>query len=111
MIGFSAGAATIFKVMSNLSVNDFQLTLFYPSQFRNFLDKYPNCPCHIIFPESEPHFSLPNVIKVLKRQLSLQIEQNTYQYGFMNKDSKAFELIAYNHYCQMLNVCSQKSKS
>jgi hypothetical protein len=79
-----------------------QLTLFYPRQIRHFLNKHPSCPCHIIFPESESNFSLPDVIKVLKQQPELNGEQNAYHHGFMNKDSKAFNATAYNHYCQML---------
>lgn len=102
VIGFSAGAAAIYKMMSNLPQNNIQLTLFYPGQIRHFLDKHPSCPCHIIFPKSESHFSLPDVIKVLKKQTHLKVEQNIYQHGFMNKNSKGFEQTAYTHYCQVL---------
>jgi hypothetical protein len=69
--------------------------------------KSPCAPCHIIFPEAESDFSLPDVIKVLKQQPELpelKVEQNAYHHGFMNKDSKAFNATAYNHYCQMLKV-------
>jgi hypothetical protein len=102
IIGFSAGAAAIYNVMSNLELKNIQLTLFYPAQIRHFVDKYPSSPCHIIFPESEPHFSLPDIVKTLKLYSQLTIEQNFYQHGFMNKGSKAFNKQAYSHYCQML---------
>ncbi len=105
IVGFSAGAAAIYSVMSNLTKNDIQLTLFYPGQIRHFLNLHPSSPCHIIFPESESHFLLPDIIKVLKKQSNIKVEQNIYQHGFMNKDSKSFDLTAYNYYCQMLRAC------
>jgi hypothetical protein len=103
-VGFSAGAAAIFHIMSNLSINYIQLTLFYPGQTHHFLNKYPSCTCHIIFPESEPYVSVLGVMNKLKKQSSIKVEQNTYPHGFMNKDSKASDQSAYNHYSQMLNV-------
>lgn len=106
VLGFSAGGAALYKVMSNIPDNNIQLTLFYPGQIRHFLDKHPSSPCHIIFPESEPHFSLTDVIQVLKQQANLKVQQNRYQHGFMNKDSKAFNQRAYNHYSQMLTGLS-----
>ena len=104
VVGFSASAAVIFHIMSNLSINDIQFTLFYPGQIRHFLNKYPSCTCHIIFPESESYFSVLGVMNELKKQSSIKVEKNTYQHEFMNKDSKAFEQTAYNHHSQMLNV-------
>jgi hypothetical protein len=104
VIAFSAGAAAVYKVVSNLPIQNLELTLFYPSQIRHFLDKHPSCQCHIILPESEPHFSVPDVIKVLKQQSNIQVEQNTYQHGFMNKDSNAFDQTAYHYYCQTLKM-------
>lgn len=108
VVGFSAGGAALYKVMSNLAASNIQLTLFYPGQIRHFMDKHPRAPCHIIFPESEPHFSLANVIKVLNQQSQLKVEQNSYQHGFMNKNSRSFNQTAYHHYCQMLKELLQK---
>lgn len=104
VLGFSAGGAALYKALCNLPDNNIQATLFYPSQIRHFLDRHPSSPCHVIFPKSEPHFSLPDVIKVLKKQSKVTVEQNTFQHGFMNKDSQAFNQRAYNQYCQMLKV-------
>ena len=103
VVGFSAGGAALYKIMSNLTNNNISLTLFYPGQIRYFLDKHPNSPCHIIFPNSESHFSLPDVVEVLEQQSHIKMEQNKYQHGFMNKDSRGFDLNAYNHYCRILN--------
>jgi hypothetical protein len=111
VVGFSAGAAAIYKSMFDHSSNNINLILFYPSQIRHFLNNHPSSPCHIIFPKSEPHFSLPDVIKRLKQQSNIRIEQNTYQHGFMNKTSKAFNQNAYNHYCQMLKVLLAKKSN
>lgn len=102
VIGFSAGGAAMYRVMSHLSAINIRLTLFYPRQIRYYLDKQPCCPCHIIFPESEKHFALPKVITALRPHSALTLEQNTYQHGFMNKDSTGFNQSAYEHYCQML---------
>lgn len=108
VVGFSAGAAAIYKAMSNSSDNNNQLTLFYPGQIRHFLDRHPSCPCHIIFPESEPHFLLPDVIEVLTQQTQLKVEKTNYQHGFMNKDSKGFNPAGYQQYCQMLKALLAK---
>lgn len=88
MIGFSAGAAAMYKIMSNLSISDAELYLFYLGQIRYFLEQHPSSPCHIIFLDTAPHFSLTDMIKVLKQQSNIAVEQNTYQHGFINKDSK-----------------------
>jgi hypothetical protein len=109
IIGFSAGAAAIYKLMYDLENNDFRLTLFYPSQIRHFLDKHPICSCRLIFPRSEPHFSLSEVIEIIQQQSQSKIEQSDYQHGFMNKDSKAFSKTAYRHYCQVLRTQIRES--
>jgi dienelactone hydrolase len=108
VVGFSAGAAALYKVMSNLPDNNIHVTLFYPGQIRYFLDKHPNNPCHIIFPNTEPHFPLSEVIKVLKQQSQIQVEQNIYEHGFMNKNSTGFDQGAYNFYCKMLSALFSK---
>jgi hypothetical protein len=58
---------------------------------------------YLPFPEYEPHFSLPDVIQVLQQQSVTKVKQSSYQHGLMNKDPRAFDQTAYNHYCQMLN--------
>jgi dienelactone hydrolase len=102
LIGFSAGAAALYTVMSLNSRNDIKLTLFYPGQIRYFLDEAPNCPCRIIFPEQETHFPLTKVINSLKQHPQVQIEHTSYQHGFMNKDSVSFNKSAYTYYCTSL---------
>lgn len=104
IIAFSAGAAAIYKAVSNLAIENVHLTLFYPGQIRHFLNQSPLCPSHIIFPESEPNFSVPEVLTLLSQKSNLKVEQKNYQHGFMNKDSQAFNKTAYNYYCQMLKV-------
>mgnify|MGYP006981146476 CR=1 FL=1 len=102
VVGFSAGAAALYKVVSQLPLINIKLTLFYPGQIRHFLDKHPHSYCHIIFPVKEPNFSLLEVIKVLKLKPSVKVEQTIYQHGFMNKESLGFNQAAYSHYSQML---------
>jgi hypothetical protein len=104
VIGFSAGAAALYKVMSDIANKNIRLTLFYPRQIRYFLDKHPNSPCHIVFPKVEQNFSLSKVIKALEQQSNVKIEQNIYQHGFMNKDSSGFSQLAYQEYSQMLKA-------
>ena len=104
IIAFSAGAAAIYKVVSNLALENVHITLFYPGQIRYFLDQFPFCPSHIILPESEPSFSVPEVFTLLNQKSNLKVEQSNYQHGFMNKDSQAFNNKAYEYYCQMLKM-------
>lgn len=102
VIGFSAGGAALYKVMSDVAFENVPLVLFYPGQIRYFMDKQPKSPCHIIFPEFESHFSVLDVISELQNKALLNIEQSKYPHGFMNSDSKGFNKMAYMHYCQMV---------
>jgi dienelactone hydrolase len=102
LIGFSAGAAALYRVMCLNPRSDIKLTLFYPGQIRFFLDKAPNCPCRIIFPAQETHFSLTKVINSLKQYPQVQIEHTSYQHGFMNKDSASYDKSAYIDYSTLL---------
>lgn len=102
MVGFSAGAAALYKVMSQVEKSDVQLMLFYPGQIRFYLDHAPNCPCTIIFPQNESHFGVTEVIDKLRKYKHLNIQHTAYQHGFMNRASAGFDINAYRYYGQLL---------
>ncbi|MEI8616664.1 hypothetical protein P4S63_01580 [Pseudoalteromonas sp. B193] len=72
-IAFSAGASAAWRAQlltGNTHLK--KLIGFYPSQIRNYLALDANVPCEFIFPASESHFNVDEVIKALrtKRVLS-----------------------------------------
>lgn len=95
-IGFSAGAAALWKVLAEL---DYELELshfigFYPGQIRYYLDVEPQIETSLIFPVSEQHFDLAPVITQLKTKANTHVWQNDLQHGFVNPSSDNFHLQA-----------------
>jgi len=98
-IGFSAGASAIWRAIDGFnSDKKCQFIGFYPSQIRNFLDIQLNIESHIIFPQTESHFEVNNVIENLAHYDLLKISHTQYQHGFMNPRSTGFNEIAFNEF-------------
>jgi hypothetical protein len=102
MIGFSAGAAALYRVMSDKKKTQPPMTLFYPGQIRHFLDKQPFCDCKIIFPAFEEHFNLDHVMAKLKQHKNIKLTQSDGLHGFMNQSSINFNRAEYAHNCELL---------
>ncbi|SFC37544.1 hypothetical protein [Pseudoalteromonas denitrificans] len=98
-IGFSAGASAIWRALDNYNTGTgCQFIGFYPSQIRNNLDINLNIETHLIFPKSEAHFDVINVMKVLEDYELVKISHTEYQHGFMNRASNGYDEIAFNNY-------------
>ena len=95
-LGFSAGAAALWKVLSTekSETGDNHFIGFYPGQIRHFLDVAPKCRCSLIFPSKEAHFDLQSVINQLQNSVNGKIWQNELEHGFINPDSNNFHLQA-----------------
>lgn len=92
IIGFSAGGAAAWKAIQNIDDKIVgRLIAFYPGQIRHFLDVTPVIPCELIFPESEAHFDVHEVIKILQPISSVSCERTIWQHGFMNPLSSGFD--------------------
>jgi len=105
LIGFSAGASAIWHVANESAFDNVSSAVcFYGAQIRRNLDFCPNFPIHFIFPVTEPHFSVKEVISKLKTKQSTTIEQSSYQHGFMNRLSNNFDEEGYREYVNKLNI-------
>ncbi|WP_076408350.1 dienelactone hydrolase family protein [Shewanella sp. UCD-KL12] len=100
LIGFSVGAAAIWN-MSNLNMvkNVSKATCFYGSQIRNHRGVRPRFQIDLVFPISELHFSVDELIADLTTELAadhrgidkVSIRQVSFLHGFMNKYSKNYD--------------------
>jgi hypothetical protein len=99
LIGFSAGASALYKVLSQQKrEKGLSTTLFYPSQIRHFVDLTPTHACDIIFPAFESHFDVQTLISNMSGRPNVRIQQVAYSHGFMNQYSEQFNERAYQHY-------------
>lgn len=104
LLGFSVGASAIWQISqySDLS-NIVGATCFYGAQIRHYKDVSPLFPVLLIFPITEPHFSIPELIEVLEKKEEVQIIKTAFFHGFMNTLSQHFDQDAYCEFMQLLH--------
>jgi dienelactone hydrolase len=103
LIGFSVGASAIWnisnhKVASKIS----EATCFYGSQIRYNERVQPIFLVNLIFPDSESHFSVSDLIVTLSGTEKVAIKQVPFLHGFMNLHSKNYDQKGYNQEIQAL---------
>ncbi|GAB2705582.1 dienelactone hydrolase family protein [Aliiglaciecola aliphaticivorans] len=93
VIGFSAGAATLYKLLSekeySQSIDRFYG--FYPGQIRFFTKLKPSVPSQLYFPHKEPNFNIDQVIQELALHDNVQCTKTDYEHGFMNLSSRGYD--------------------
>jgi dienelactone hydrolase len=103
LLGFSVGASIIWM---NSALNNLPhvrgALCFYGSQIRNFSNINPRFPVSLVFPLSEKHFSVPELIDDLISKQNVQILQSPYLHGFMNYQSKNFDPLGHSQYLQII---------
>jgi dienelactone hydrolase len=113
LLGFSIGASAIWKLSPNSIQNknehsrDGKLMVqgaigFYGSQIRNLTDIEPSFPIALIFPQSEQHFCVNDLMAKLTDKKQLTLSQVNHLHGFMNALSKNYNHKAYMYYCDWL---------
>ena len=103
IIGFSIGASAIWISSENIHNNLIKRAFcFYGSQIRNYTKVNPCYKTNLIFPKSELHFNVPELIKTLEDKHNLEIKHVEYLHGFMNVDSTNFNNIGYKNYIVLL---------
>lgn len=108
-IGFSAGAAALWKVLAdnNVANENSHFIGLYPGQIRHYLDLEPQIDTSLIFPISEQHFDLTPVLSSLRGKANTRIWQNALQHGFVNPSSDNFHLQASQ---EVVGWCQNKDK-
>lgn len=103
LVGFSVGASAIWNISnSHASASVRHATCFYGSQIRNNREVLPLFPITLIFPHSEKHFSVSELIADLRQTQKTTIRQVPYLHGFMNKLSDNFNSQGYKRELQTL---------
>lgn len=102
-IGFSAGGAALWKVLSEVEAHEkSHLIAYYPGQIRHHLVQQPNIVSSLIFPKLEQHFDLSQVIEYLVTKRNLNIVQNELLHGYANLYSEKYDKRASDELSKLL---------
>ncbi len=103
LIGFSIGASAIWRLSLN-NENTFiqQAFCFYGSQIRNSIEIEPCFEINLVFPKSESHFDVDELINKLAIKDNVKITQVDYLHGFMNYHSSNYNNIGYQEHIDLL---------
>ncbi len=111
IIGFSVGASAIWKISSQIELGNISSAVcFYGSQIRHEKETCPMFPVTLIFPVSEEHYSVPNLITYLSNRNNVLIHQVNFFHGFMNAKSNNYDHDAYSQLMQALCKYQLSSK-
>ncbi|MCC2605261.1 hypothetical protein [Planctobacterium marinum] len=106
LLGFSVGASAIWQLSGQLEPDKIALAKgYYGSQIRNHLSLTPCFPMELVFPASEPHFCVAELMAALQSKQNLIIRQTEFRHGFMNKLSVNFCREGYQQELEVLNNC------
>ncbi len=95
-IGFSAGAAALWQVVAAAGEAVPLAVGFYGGQIRHAVTAAPRCPCLLIFPEDETHFSVPGLISRLQGRPGVHCAAVPWRHGYMNRLSVNFDRGGYD---------------
>ncbi|MCG7530222.1 hypothetical protein MHM98_02480 [Psychrobium sp. MM17-31] len=106
LIGFSAGASAIWRVLANDSsaAHVEKALCFYPGRIRHYQGLVPLKPLTIVFPAKEAHFDLAPVIEKVSNKEMVSARQLPLAHGFMNRQLSVFDEAAYWHYVKEISV-------
>lgn len=106
LIGFSAGASAIWRVLANESsaAHVVKALCFYPGQIRYYQELLPLKPLTIVFPAKETHFDLAPVIENISNKKMVSARQLSLEHGFMNCQLSVFDEAAYWHFIGEVSV-------
>jgi len=103
LIGFSVGASAVWSLSPNNERNIVkQSYCFYGSQIRNSTETQPCYQTNLVFPQSEQHFDVNELIDQLTNKPKVSISQVEYLHGFMNRHSSNFNGEGYKEYVEFL---------
>lgn len=95
-IGFSAGAAALWQGLASPAAEGVRLAVcLYGGQIRHALTVEPRCPCLLLFPAEEAHFSVEEVLGSLKGRENVYCATVPWRHGYMNRLSANFDQSGY----------------
>lgn len=103
LVGFSVGASAVWSISASDERNVVkQAFCFYGSQIRNLTEIVPCYQTNLVFPQSELHFDVVELIYKLKNKPNVSISQVEYLHGFMNYHSTNFNEEGYKEHVALL---------
>lgn len=103
LIGFSVGASAIWRISEKKELKNISSAIcFYGSQIRNYIDITPKFSIQLIFPSSESHFLVSELIHSLEGKDNIEIRRADYPHGFMNTHSENFYQSGYDQFMKTL---------
>ncbi|WNC72861.1 dienelactone hydrolase family protein [Thalassotalea psychrophila] len=109
LIGFSVGSSTIWRLSEMVSSHIVKRAVcFYGSQIRNFTSVDPLFDIELIFPKSEPHFSVASLQAELAKKQNVKAIKVDYLHGFMNYHSSNYNQAAYKEQINWLSTNASK---
>lgn len=103
LLGFSVGAAVIWRISEQKELENVSSAIcFYGSQIRNHIDITPTFPVQLIFPSSESHFLVAELIQSLEGKENVEIHRADFLHGFMNSHSENFDQRGYDQFMKTL---------
>ncbi|WDP92262.1 MAG: hypothetical protein HUN04_22075 [Desulfobacter sp.] len=103
VLGFSAGAAAIWHMSGQGPCPGVSRGIgFYGSQIRHHPDIRPQFPIHLVFPKSESHFNVNELMDKLDGRPGVTVEQAAGGHGFMNEYSRRFDPGLYEFFIRQL---------
>ena len=106
LIGFSVGAAAIWKLSESTSTKIRKLVksaiCYYGSQIRHLTKLSPIFDVNLVFPKSEPHFDVQALNRLLANKPKVTTLQVDYFHGFMNYHSDNFNQAGYAEHVALL---------
>lgn len=104
IIGFSIGASALWDISADKTLNNISSAVgFYGSQIRHQLHIRPSFPIDLIFPASEVHFSVTELITQLIGRENVTIQQVEFFHGFMNPHSINYDHDGYSQFMPLLD--------
>ena len=103
LLGFSVGASAIWKISNQEESKNISSALcFYGSQIRDYIDITPKFPVRLIFPSSESHFLVSELIHSLEGKENVEIHRAEFLHGFMDSHSENFDQRGYDQFLKIL---------
>jgi hypothetical protein len=104
LIGFSIGASVCWQYLAQQQAPFLKdSVLFYGSQIRNMSGLEPLVETLLIFPKSEPHFKVEQLVINLQMKRHTEVIRSDFLHGFMNELSINYDELASQYFITKLN--------
>lgn len=105
VIGFSAGASSMWRVLAGSSLKSLHHFLgFYPTRIRDYLEYFPQTPTTLIFPCFEKVVDVDMLIQKIAGRGDTCCRKVPYLHGFLNPLSENFSIDGAGVFAEILGT-------